>query len=44
MLKKAASVVLASLKTSTYRKKYVSAFRLLWPCRTAFLNILDGAY
>jgi hypothetical protein len=30
MLKKASSVVLASLKTSTYRKTYASAFRSLW--------------
>ena len=41
MLKKAASFVLASLKSSTYRTEYASAFRSLRPCWPAFLNILS---
>jgi len=39
MLKKASSVVLASLKSSTYRKTYASSFRSLRPCWKAFLTI-----
>jgi hypothetical protein len=42
MLKKAASVVLASLKGSTYRQEYASPFRSLRPCWTTFLNIPRG--
>jgi hypothetical protein len=42
MLKKSASFVLASLKASTYEKQYASAFRLLRPCWTAFLTILQA--
>jgi len=41
MLKKAASVVLASLGASTYGKEYASTPRSLRPCWTTFLNILD---
>lgn len=32
MLNKTSSIVLASLKGSTYEKEYVSPFRSLWPC------------
>ncbi len=41
MLKKAPSFVLTSLKASTYRQEYASAFRSLRPRRAAFLNILE---
>jgi hypothetical protein len=41
MLKKSASFVLAPLKASTYQKQYASAFRLLRPCWTDFLTILQ---
>jgi plastocyanin len=41
MLKKASSFVLASLGTSTYRKKYASVPRSLRPRWTAFLTILS---
>jgi hypothetical protein len=40
MLKKSASVVLASLEASTYPPAYASTSRSLRPCWTAFLNIL----
>jgi len=40
MLKKTASVVLAALKGSTYRREYASPFLWLRPCWTAFLSIL----
>jgi hypothetical protein len=40
MLKKSASLVLASLRPSTYGKEYASALRSLRPRWTAFLNIL----
>jgi len=40
MLKKAASLVLASLGGSTYKPEYASPPRLLRPCWTALLNIL----
>src|SRR5262245_44094222 len=42
MLKKSASVVLATLRSSTYRKEYASPLRLLRPCWTVFLSILVG--
>ena len=42
MLKKSASGVLASLRGSTYRKEYASPLRLLRPCWTDFLSILEG--
>jgi hypothetical protein len=42
MLKKASSVVLASLNASTYGAKYASVSRSLRPCWKAFLNILQG--
>src|SRR5574338_1289178 len=42
MLKKSASGVLASLRGSTYRTEYASPLRLLRPCWTAFLSILEG--
>jgi hypothetical protein len=41
MLKKAPRFVLASLSTSTYRKKYASVPRSLRPRRKTFLNILQ---
>ena len=40
MLKKSASGVLASLRSSTYAKPYASHLRSLRPCWTAFLSIL----
>ncbi len=40
MLKKAASVVIAALRGSTYRTEFVSPLRLLRTCWTAFLSIL----
>jgi hypothetical protein len=40
MLKKYASFVLASLRTSTHDKKCASALHSLRPRWTAFLNIL----
>jgi hypothetical protein len=40
MLKKSASVVLASLRGSTYRTEYDSPLYSLRPRWTAFLNIL----
>ena len=40
MLKKSASVVLASFRPSTYPRGYASALHSLRPCRTAFLSIL----
>ena len=42
MLKKSASGVLTSLRGSTYSKEYASPLRLLRPCWTAFLSILQG--
>ena len=44
MLKKVASVVLASLRGSTYRTKYASPRRSLRPCRTPFLSILRASW
>jgi hypothetical protein len=44
MLKKSASFVLASLKPSTYRRKYATAFRSLRPCWTAILNFLQELF
>ena len=41
LLKKPASIVLASLGASTYPSGYASAPRSLRPCRTAFLNSLS---
>ena len=40
MLKKSASVVLASFRPSTYPRGYASALPSLRPCWTAFLSIL----
>jgi hypothetical protein len=40
MLKKSASIVLASLRPSTYPRGYASALRSLRPCWTNFLSIL----
>jgi hypothetical protein len=40
MLKKSASVVLASFRPSTYPRGYASALHSLRPCWTAFLSIL----
>jgi hypothetical protein len=40
LLKKSASGVLASLRGSTYRKKYASPPRSLRPCWTNLLNSL----
>ena len=40
MLKKPASVVLASFRPSTYPRGYASALHSLRPCWTAFLSIL----
>src|SRR6267143_530614 len=40
MLKKSASVVLASFRPSTYPREYASALHSLRPCWTAFLSIL----
>jgi hypothetical protein len=40
MLKKSASRVLASLRGSTYDKKYALPLRSVRPYSTAFLNIL----
>ena len=42
MLKKPASFVLATLRSSTYRKKYASLPRLLRPRWTTFLSILKA--
>jgi len=42
MLKKPASFVLASLRSSTYPRRYVSGLHSLRPCWTAFLSILHG--
>ena len=42
MLKKAASIVLASLRGSTYSPEYALPLRSLRPCRTVFLTILQG--
>src|SRR5437016_870924 len=44
MLKKSASFVLASLRSSTYRTEYASPLRLLRPCWTAFLSILRDSH
>jgi len=41
MLKKSASGVLASLRSSTYPRGYASGLRSLRPCWTAFLSILQ---
>jgi len=40
LLKKPASIVLASLRGSTYGKEYDSPLRSLRPCWTALLNNL----
>ena len=40
MLKKSASDVLASYRSSTYPKGYVEVFHPLRPCKTAFMSIL----
>ena len=40
MLKKSASGVLASFRSSTYPRGYASGLHSLWPCWTAFLSIL----
>lgn len=42
MLKKSSGFVPASHRGSTYGTEYASPLRLLWPRRTAFLNILRG--
>ena len=42
MLKKSASFVLASFRSSTYPRGYASDLHLLRPCRTNFLSILQG--
>jgi len=42
MLKKSVSFVLASFRSSTYRKGTPRLFALLRPCWTAFLNRLKG--
>ena len=42
MLKKSASVVLASFRPSTYPRGYASGLHLLRPCWTVFLSILQG--
>jgi hypothetical protein len=41
MLKKSASVVLATLRASTYGTKYDSPLRSLRPCWTDILSILQ---
>ena len=40
MLKKSASGVLVSLRSSTYPRGYASGLHSLRPCWTAFLSIL----
>ena len=40
MLKKSASIVLASFRSSTYPRGYASGLHSLRPCWTAFLSIL----
>jgi len=40
MLKNAASIVLASFRSSTYPRGYASGLHSLRPCWTAFLSIL----
>jgi len=40
LLKKSASIVLASLRGSTYETEYASPFRSLRPCWSNFLNSL----
>jgi len=42
MLKKSASVVLASFRPSTYPRGYSSALHSLRPCWTNFSSILPG--
>jgi len=42
MLKKSASGVLASFRSSTYPRGYASGLHSLRPCWTAFLSILQG--
>ena len=42
MLKKPASGVLASRRGSTYDTEYASPLRLLRPCWTDFLSILNS--
>ena len=42
MLKKSASFVLASFRSSTYPRGYDSALHSLRPCWTNFLSILQG--
>jgi len=43
MLKKLASIVLASFRPSTYRRGYASGLHSLRPCWTTFLSILQGS-
>jgi protease IV len=43
-LKKSASVVLASFRSSTYSRGYASALHSLRPCWTAFLSLLLGVF
>jgi len=42
MLKKPASSVLASFRSSTYPRGYASGLHSLRPCWTGFLSILQG--
>jgi len=44
MLKKSASIVLASWKSSTYHKGTPRSFTSLRPCWTAILSILTNMY
>ncbi len=44
MVKTPSSVVLASLRGSTYRTEYVSPLRSLRPCRRDVLTILQSIY
>ena len=43
MLKKSASIVLASFRPSTYLRGYASGLHSLRPCWTNFLSILQGS-
>jgi hypothetical protein len=44
MLKKSASVVLASFRPSTYPRGYASVLHSLRPCWRNFLNILQSGF
>jgi len=44
MLKKSASIVLASFRPSTYPRGYASGLHSLRPCWTAFLSILQECF